>query len=513
MKKKYQQLSLFWCSLLRPVLYEEIPEKEHYQFLKNLSEQAVRFPNGSQKKPSLSTLKRKLALYSQDGFEALSRKPRSDKGLPRKVTPSVIETAVSVKRDQGERSAATINLFLKDRHNTTVPRSTLYRHLKAHGATKLKLGIVKEKVRCRWTREKPNELWVGDFSDGPYVLGPEAHVVQSHLSLFIDCHSRYVVEGRYYLRETFDILIDSLLRAWAVHGLSEDLYLDNAKIYHANALNSACYTLRIKLIHRTANDPSPGGLVERLFCTNQSQFETEVRAGEILTLDALNRAFQAWLHHYHHTVHSEIKRTPAELYQVAVKRRVSVETAVKFFMEEEKRVVHRDFSDVSLHGHFYAVDPRLRGDKVLVRFDSYGSAEKILLYSLDERFLGEGRLYARDEKDRTPKAPPQKKPSYNYIDLIVSKHNEYLEKKARGIDYTALPAATRWPFGAFVSTVAELLGKEGMSAFSTTEIETLRKLYDRHPELTAATLHEAFAAADTKTIGNLAFALQKFKHT
>ena len=34
----------------------------------------------------------------------------------------------------------------------------------------------------------------------------------THLSAFIDCHSRYVVEARYYLRENLDILIDSLLR-------------------------------------------------------------------------------------------------------------------------------------------------------------------------------------------------------------------------------------------------------------------------------------------------------------
>ena len=53
----------------------------------------------------------------------------------------------------------------------------------------------------------------------------------THLSAFIDCHSRYVVEARYYLRENLDILIDSLLRAWSVHGASRELYLDNAKIF------------------------------------------------------------------------------------------------------------------------------------------------------------------------------------------------------------------------------------------------------------------------------------------
>ena len=123
------------------------------------------------------------------------------------------------------------------------------------------------------------------------------------------------------------------------------------------------------------------------------------------------------------------------------------------------------------------------------------------------------RLYQREEKNRTPPTAPQKKPAFNYIDLIVSRHEQYLEKKARGIDYAALPPPGRWPFGAFVSTCAELLGrKDTASAFSTAEVETLKKLYDQHPELNAAVLREAFASAETKTIGAIAFMLQKFNH-
>ena len=107
----------------------------------------------------------------------------------------------------------------------------------------------------------------------------EDRVVQTHLSAFIDCHSRYIVEARYYLRENLDILIDSLLRAWSIHGASRELYLDNAKIYHAHALRRACCALNIRLLHRGVGDPPPGGLIERFFRTAQTQLEAEVRAG------------------------------------------------------------------------------------------------------------------------------------------------------------------------------------------------------------------------------------------
>ena len=95
----------------------------------------------------------------------------------------------------------------------TLPSSTLYRHLRREGATRLKLGVSTQKIRCRWTREHSNALWLGDFEHGPAVMH-EGQAVKTHLSAWIDCHSRYIVEARYYLRENLDILIDSLLRAW-----------------------------------------------------------------------------------------------------------------------------------------------------------------------------------------------------------------------------------------------------------------------------------------------------------
>jgi len=246
--------AIFWCTLLEPLIFGEIERDRHHQYLTQLSQQERRFPNGQIKKASLSTLKRKWRLYQQGGYQALMRQPRADRGRARKVTDEVIASAVAIKRDLPTRSATVINQLLQAEHQVTLPRSTLYRHLKLQGATRLKLGVIQQKVRCRWTREQANELWIGDFSNGPYVL-VDGRTEETYLSLFIDCHSRYVVEGRYYLRQSLDILIDSLLRAWAHYGLPNELYLDNAKVYHAKALKAACYGLKIRLLHRTPGDP------------------------------------------------------------------------------------------------------------------------------------------------------------------------------------------------------------------------------------------------------------------
>jgi len=516
MKEKEERKAVFWCSLLAPVIYSEVGTGMVHTFLKQLSNEEIVFPDGSRKKPSLSTLQRKLAKYRQQGFKALARKQRSDKGAPRAVSREIINKAIELKKDQPGRSSRTINQFLSHYYGTTVARATLYRHLKQNDATRLKLGVMRKPVRCRWSRDRPNQLWIGDFSYGPYVLH-EGTALRSYLCLFIDCHSRYVVEGRYYLKQSLPILIDSLIRAWNIHGVPRELYLDNAKVYHSHALKAACFDLKIKLIHRTAREPEGGGLVEKLFGTAQSQFETEVRAGDILTLDKLNKAFSAWLElSYHEETHSEIRQSPLKRFKDGKNeaRRVDIDRLVRFFMKKDKRTVHREFSDISLEGRFYKADPKLRGDRVIVSWDPFTEPDKVLIYSLSEQFLGTAELHNREKKHDThlPGPPVQPKPKHNYIELLLDAHEKKLTAQARGIDYVKLIEKKSWPFGTFVQKLAELMGlKGGATCFNTDDFEALKKLYNRYPDLNELKLVKAFEAAEFKTIGHVALSLQKLE--
>ena len=214
--------AVFWCSLLGPILLDEVEPGERRAFLKNLSQQEVLLPNGRRKWISLSTLRRKVRRFRQHKLGGLRRKPRQDRGQARKKRDAMIARAIELKKQQPRRSPKAINAFLSKEFGRTIPKSTMNRHLRQAGATRRKLGATSEKIRCRWTRDHSNALWVGDFSEGPLVFHKE-RVIKSHLSIWIDCHSRYVVEGRYYFRENLDILMDSLLRAWGSHGLLKSL--------------------------------------------------------------------------------------------------------------------------------------------------------------------------------------------------------------------------------------------------------------------------------------------------
>jgi transposase InsO family protein len=508
MQKKDEQWALFWCSLLQPVLFEYGPQEiSTYQFLKELSHKKVLFPDGTIRKPSLSTLKRKLRKYRKEGFDALARKGRSDRGRPRTVPKEVIERAVALKRDLPTRSSETINKMLQAEYGLTLPKSTLYRHLKEAGATRIKLGIDRQKVRKRWTRHHTHDLWIGDFQEGPYVIHQDNQVVQTHLSAFIDCHSRWMVSARYYFRQNLDILIDTLLRAWAVYGASKQLYLDNAKVYHADALKSACLRLGIDLIHRTAGDPAPGGLIERFFGTVQSQFEPEVRAGPILTLAQLNKAFSAWLTiSYHQRINADTGQTPKQRYHdgLTVLRKVDTTEAIRSFMKRATRHVHRDFCDIQLNGRFYRVDRRLRGDKVEVRYDPYSTMESVLIYSLKDVYLCEGRQHHRQTGDQPGPQMPPGKVQYSYLDMLIRQHEQLLNSQIAGIDYRGVAAARGWSFMAFTQAFARLLRRKGgLSAFNAGELERLKKTYNRSTSLNESLLVQAFKKATVKDIGGI----------
>nr|MCU0585930.1 DDE-type integrase/transposase/recombinase [Desulfobacterales bacterium] len=507
-----ERRAVFWCGLLRPLIFGEIAPGAASAYLRKLASEAIVFPDGKSRKPSLSTLKRKLRQYRHSGFVALARKRRRDAKSVRASGTEVIRTAVDAKRDVPTRSAHTLNLILEHLHGKRVPRSTLYRHLKAAGATRLKLGVVKEPVRKRWSAEHTHDLWVGDFADGPCVMR-DGLAMRTHLSAFIDAHSRYVVAGRYYLRETLDVLCDTLLRAVAPHGTPLALYLDNAKVYHAHSLRVFCARMEIRLLHRPVGDPSPGGVIERFIQTAQDQFENEVRAGPILTLERLNEAFSAWLEvSYHQCKHSETGQKPADRHQggsVGL-RVIDMQAAAESFLQREGRTVDRTFSDVRLHGRFYRVDPRLRGDRVEVGYDPFGALDKVWIFSKDGEYLGEGTRHGREEgfRPEPASAPPSR---VNLLNILIEKQKR-LRAGEQGIEFGGALRRGPWPFPAFAACMAGLLSRRGgLSAFNAEELSALRQFHDRQPRLTRTLLKKAFLKAGQKSIPAILYALQNLQ--
>jgi transposase InsO family protein len=518
MGRNDEDWAVFWCSLLSPVLLGEIPEAQRERYFQKLSREEHRLPNGQRRGLSVRTLRRQWRRLKDEGVPGLYRRCRSDRGKPRKKHAELLARAVELKKEQPRRSDKVINRILKRQFGRSVPRSTLYHHLRREGATRRKLGVSTQKVRCRWTRDQPGALWVGDFEHGPLVMH-QGQAIKTHLSAWIDCHSRYITEARYYIRENLDILVDSLLRAWGNHGASRELYVDNAKIYHAKALQLACAQLNIKLLHRPPRDPAPGGLIERFFGTCQTQFEAEVRASAILTLDELNRVLAAWLEMaYHQEVHSQTGQTPHERYHQEPRliRNVDLSTVLTFFHQRVPRKVDEDFSDVRIDNLFFAVDPMFRDDPVIVEYDPFSSLQEVQLYSPAGIYLGRGKRYQREKgsHQQPAPAPPAEPITPHYLDTLRAEHDAaHQQQRSQGVDFHSARQRNVWAVTSFAHVFARLLGRQGgVSGLTTHEMDILAAFHARHDGLNESLLQEAFHQAASPTIPEVLFQLQSLLH-
>jgi transposase InsO family protein len=506
--------AVFWCALLSPLQLGEIPTRHREAFFRELSRQERLLPNGQRKCISVRTLRRQWKRLRDGGVQGVYRRRRRDRGRPRKKQADLLARAVVLKKEQPYRSDEVINRILRHEFGRELPRSTLYRHLRREGATRRKLGITSEPIRCRWTREQSNALWVGDFEHGPPIM-QHGQAIKTHLSAWIDCHSRYIVGARYYVRENLDILIDSLLRAWGHHGASRELYVDNAKIYYAKGLVLACSQLNIKLLHRPPLDPPAGGLIERFFETAQGQFEAEVRAAAPLILDDLNRLFQAWLDMaYHLRVHSQTAETPNQRYHADSKfiRNVDLNAVLQFFHQQYPRTVNADFCDVRIDSQFYAVDAKYRGDRLIVHLDPFSPCDEAQLYSPTGSYLGIARRYQR-EKDahRQPNSKKNQAPIQpHYLDALKADHHAAQQRQRRGgIDYHSARLRNSWSFSGFAGKFAQLMGRTaGISALSAQELEILGAFHSRHDRVTETLLRQAFARTESPSIPHVLLQLQ-----
>lgn len=296
-----------------------------------------------------------------------------------------------------------------------------------------------------------------------------------HLSAWIDSHSRYVVEARFYLNENLDILIDSLLRAWSKHGAPIELYTDNAKIYHSHGLELACAKLAIKKQHRPPREPEPGGLIERFFQTVQSQFISEVDLCQRLTFDQLNQAFSAWLSSgYHQQVHSSSGHMPDALYHTTgrIVRPVDVTEVEAYFFRKEQRRVDPTFSDVSIDTRLYKVDPRLRGMQVQVLFNSLArdpqQPDEVKLFDVQDVYLGVGQRYERERGAHGPAKPipkPELLEQSPYIKCLLEDHDRQLTAASKsGINYQSAMQHDLLSLPALCGQLCRALGRSGVSA-------------------------------------------------
>ena len=129
--------------------------------MREVAARPYRIPGSKRKRVSVTTLRRYLKLYRDQGFDALRPSPRADAGTPRVFPPVVLERAVALREEQPARTTQTLVDILQRDETVSLAHPlnvhTLTTHLRQRGKTRRLLGQA-TKVYRRFERDHVNRL-------------------------------------------------------------------------------------------------------------------------------------------------------------------------------------------------------------------------------------------------------------------------------------------------------------------------------------------------------------------
>ena len=330
---------------------------------------------------SASTLESWYYLLRHQGFEALHRRPRKDKGSRKALSPEACQTILEWRRKHPHLKVKVPVRQLIGQgalHAGAFSLPSVYRLLAAHQLDVRSLrhlppasGGPTKAFECALA----NELWMTDMMHGPVIKPPGGKAVQTRLFALIDDCSRLVPHAQYYDSEKLCWFLDCLRHGLARRGFPQKLYTDQGKIFTCHHLRIVCANLGVRLCHAKPYAAWSKGKQERWFRTLQMDFEARLAIDPVRSLEELNTRLWRWIEgEYHQRPHSALEgQTPAERFaQRALNLRAAdpqTDWEGLFLSRVERRV--RLDATFSLEGRLWEAPVYLRGQVVQVRFDPF----------------------------------------------------------------------------------------------------------------------------------------------
>lgn len=330
--------------------------------------------------PSVRTLKRYYDNYKAEGFNGL--KPKSKDHIATQViSPEILKEATDARRENPQRSIKDIIYILEVSGKVpkgSVKRSTLQRYFQKCGFSKKQItnytktpGIATRRYR----KSHRMEQLQSDFKYASYLpIGKDHKMIQTYYIGWIDNSSRMILDGKFYSRQTFYEVEDSLKRVIMQFGVPSTILLDNGKPYISKKLEVICAKCNIKKIHAKPFSPQTKGLIE-VFNSYLNKFISEAAIEKYETLEELNLNYDAWINEYYNTItHAGLKEgTPISSFTNDKRplRFISNEILKDAFSTRVTRKVKNDCT-VSIDGINYDIEnPNLIGFEVNIIFDSH----------------------------------------------------------------------------------------------------------------------------------------------
>jgi putative transposase len=332
---------------------------------------------------SASTLESWYYLLRNEGFEALHRQPRKDKGSRKALSPDACQALLEWRQKYPQLTIKVLVRQLITQGTLqagTFSLPSVYRFLAAHQLDARSIKHQPPNVPHGPTKAfecgLTNELWMTDMMVGPTLRLATGKVIQTRLFALLDDCSRLIPHAQYYDSEKLWCFLDCLRHGLARRGFPEKLYTDQGKVFTSHHLQIVCANLGVRLCHARPFSAWSKGKMERWFRTLQMDFEARLIIEPVHTFEELNVRLWRWIEsEYHQRPHSALAgQTPAERF---TQRAVHLRTADKqtdweaLFLSRVERRVRLD-ATFSLGNQLWEVPLHLRGQLIQVRFDPFG---------------------------------------------------------------------------------------------------------------------------------------------
>jgi transposase InsO family protein len=332
---------------------------------------------------SASTLESWYYLLRNQGFDALHRQPRKDKGSRKALSPEACQALLEWRQKYPQLTIQVLvrQLIEKGTLQTgTFSLPSVYRFLAANGLDARSIKHHPPPPHSGPTKAfecgLANELWMTDLMCGPSLRLANGQLLHTRLFGLLDDCSRLVPHAQYYEGEKLCWFLDCFRQGLARRGFPEKLYTDQGKIFTSYHLQIVCANLGVRLCHAKPYAAWSKGKQERWFRTLQMDFEARLVMDPVHTLEELNARLWRWIEsEYHQRPHSALEgQTPAERF---AQRALNLRTAdpqtdwEALFLSRAQRRVRLD-ATFSLEGRLWEAPVHLRGQLIQIRFDPFG---------------------------------------------------------------------------------------------------------------------------------------------
>ncbi len=335
------------------------------------------------------------ALRSSDPIHALGRKPRSDAGENKAMSPALLAELSRQYRNFSNWSyklhADNLSALVEERPELgNVPSySTVQRRMKERGWYKKKSvrnktkgqNLAQERLEKREVRSYDSShvhgLWHLDFHKGRLrVVDSQGEWHTPIVLCVLDDRSRLCCHIQWYLNETAEVLQHGLSQAFAKRGRPRSLMTDNGAAMLAHEIRNGLLGLSIQHDKTLPYSPYVNGKQESFWGQLEGRLVSMLARIEKIDFDFLNHATQAWVEmEYNRSRHEEINCTPLNRLQKGpdCSRPSVTSQEMKFaFTLLESRAQRRSDGTLQIKGVRFEVPSRFRHFKRLhVRYRSW----------------------------------------------------------------------------------------------------------------------------------------------